>query len=148
MQPSDDEPLARVLVMTGKAIREDFEGSLTRAGSSLATWVVLNGIDRGRWESQRELATDLRIEGATLTRHLDRMERDGLIARTRDTADRRQIRVELTKDGRALHRSLRTTAQTVGARACEGLSEQEKTTLRRLLDRVRANVGGERADES
>ncbi|MGZ6545983.1 MAG: MarR family winged helix-turn-helix transcriptional regulator, partial [Actinomycetota bacterium] len=148
MQSSGDEPLTRVLVMTGKAIREDFEEALTRAGASLATWVVLNGIDRGRWESQRELATDLRIEGATLTRHLDRMERDGLIARTRDPDDRRQIRVELTKDGRALHRSLRTTAQKVGTRACEGLSQQDKTTLRRLLDQVRANVGGERADES
>jgi MarR family transcriptional regulator for hemolysin len=147
VQSSNDEPLARVLVMTGKAIREDFEEALTRAGASLATWVVLNGIDRGRWESQRELAKDLRIEGATLTRHLDRMERDGLIVRTRDLADRRQIQVELTKDGRELHRSLRTTAQKIGARAFGVLSEREQATLRRLLDRVRVNVGGRRDGE-
>jgi DNA-binding MarR family transcriptional regulator len=146
MQSSVDEPLARMVVMTGKAIRRDFEAALTRAGASLATWVVLNGIDRGRWDSQRDLAKDLRIEGATLTRHLDRMERDGLIARTRDPDDRRQIRVELTAEGRALHRSLRTTAQRVGTRACGGLSPREQAALRRLLERVRDNLGGERAD--
>ena len=144
---AEDEPLVRTVVMTGKALREHFEQSLTEAGASLATWVVLNGVDRGRWDSQRGLAMNLRIEGATLTRHLDRMEREGLIARTRDAEDRRQIRVELTPAGRVLHRRLRATAEAVGTKACAGLSENDQTTLRRLLGRLRENVGGAHADE-
>jgi DNA-binding MarR family transcriptional regulator len=144
---SEDEPLVRTVVMTGKALREHFEQALAEAGASLVTWVVLNGVDRGRWDSQRGLAKNLRIEGATLTRHLDRMEREGLIARTRDPEDRRQIHVKLTPAGRALHRRLRATAEAVGTRACAGLTVDDQATLRRLLGRLRENVGGEHADE-
>jgi MarR family transcriptional regulator, transcriptional regulator for hemolysin len=143
----EDEPLVRTVVMTGKALREHFEEALTDAGASLVTWVVLNGVDRGRWDSQRGLAKNLRIEGATLTRHLDRMEAEGLIMRTRDAEDRRQIQVKLTPRGRALHRRLSATAEAVGTRACTGMSEDDQTTLRRLLGRLRENVGGEHADE-
>ena len=146
-QLSEEEPLVRTVVMTGKALREHFEQALVEAGGSLVTWVVLNGVDRGGWDSQRDLAKNLRIEGATLTRHLDRMEREGLIARARDPLDRRQIHVQLTTKGRALHRRLRTTAGTVGTRACAGLTERDQTTLRRLLGRLRENVGGAHADE-
>jgi MarR family transcriptional regulator for hemolysin len=133
--------------MTGKVIREYFEDQLTEAGASLVTWVVLNEIDRGTWDSQRGLAKQLRIEGATLTRHLDRMEREGLIVRTRDGDDRRQIRVDMTPKGRALHRRLRTTAHAVGSRATAGISERDEATLRRVLARLRNNLGGVHADE-
>jgi MarR family transcriptional regulator, transcriptional regulator for hemolysin len=147
MQSSTEEPLTRLVAMTGKAIREHLEDQLAEAGGSLVTWVVLNEIDRGTWDSQRGLAKQLRIEGATLTRHLDRMEREDLIVRTRDDGDRRQIRVDMTPKGRSLHRRLRTTAQAVGARATVGVSEREEATLRRVLARLRDNLGGVDADE-
>jgi MarR family transcriptional regulator, transcriptional regulator for hemolysin len=147
MQSSHEEPLPRVVVLTGKAIREYFEAALTQAGASLATWVVLVGIERGGWDNQRNLANDLRIEGATLTRHLDRMERDGLIVRTRDPDDRRQIRVDLTPEGSTVYQRLKAVAQTTGRRATDGLSADDQANLRRILERIRPNVGGDRADE-
>ena len=64
------EPLSRQVVMTAKTIKELFEDALAREGATLATWVVLNGVERGRWASQTGLAKELRIEGATVTRHL------------------------------------------------------------------------------
>lgn len=147
MQPSHEEPLPRVVVLTGKAIRGYFEEALTREGATLATWIVLSGIDRGGWENQRNLAKELRIEGATLTRHLDRMEGDGLIVRRRDRDDRRQIRAELTPRGRELHARLKRVAQQAGRRASDGLSQEDQADLRRILARIRANVGGDHADE-
>ena len=146
MQPSHEEPLPRVIAFTAKAIRAYFEDALAEAGASLATWVVLSGIDRGRWDNQRGLARDLRIEGATLTRHLDRMERDGLIVRTRDPRDRRQVRAELTAAGRGLHDTLKAIAAKTGRRACDGLSGDEQQMLRRLLEQIRVNVGGDDAN--
>ena len=133
-------------MFTAKAIRAYFEEALAEAGASLATWVVLSGIDRGRWDNQRGLARDLRIEGATLTRHLDRMEREGLIVRTRDPEDRRQVRAELTADGRTLHDTLKAIATKTGRRACDGLSADEQQMLRRLLEQIRTNVGGDDAN--
>ena len=146
MQPSHEEPLPRVIVFTAKSIRAYFEDALAEAGASLATWVVLSGIDRGRWDNQRGLARDLRIEGATLTRHLDRLEREGLIVRTRDPEDRRQVRAGLTAAGRALHDTLKAIATKTGRRACDGLSGDEQQMLRRLLEQIRTNVGGDDAN--
>jgi MarR family transcriptional regulator, transcriptional regulator for hemolysin len=148
MKGLQQEPLARALVMTGKALREHFEEALAQAGSSLATWVVLNGIVRGQRESQRGLAGDLRIKGATLTRHLDRLEREGLVRRARDPDDRRQIRVELTPAGLELHRRLRATARRVDARARTGMTDRDEATFRRLLGRIRKNLGGDDADDT
>ena len=147
MQSSVEEPLPRVVVLTGKAIREYFEEALAEEGASLATWVVLYGVERGGWDNQRNLAKDLRIEGSTLTRHLDRMEHDGLIVRTRDPDDRRQIRVDLTPKGDETFRRLKSVARNTGRRAMTGVSASDQATLRRILDRIRVNVGGDRADE-
>jgi len=139
----DDEPLTRQIVMLAKAIKAQFEDALAMEGASLATWVVLNGVERGRWASQSGLAKKLRIEGATVTRHLDRLERQGLVARSRDPEDRRQIAVRLTSAGKLLHRRLRAVARRVDERVCEGLTERDRSDLERVLERIRANVGGD-----
>jgi MarR family transcriptional regulator for hemolysin len=137
------EPLSRQVVMTAKTIKELFEDALAREGATLATWVVLNGVERGRWASQTGLAKELRIEGATVTRHLDRLEREGLVTRSRDLEDRRQISVELTAAGKALHRRLRSVARRLDDRVCADLTDEDRSDLQRVLERIRTNVGGE-----
>jgi DNA-binding MarR family transcriptional regulator len=129
----ETEPLSRQVVMTAKTIKELFEDALAREGATLATWVVLNGVERGRWASQTGLAKELRIEGATVTRHLDRLERE----------DRRQISVELTAAGKALHRRLRSVARRLDDRVCADLTDEDRSDLQRVLERIRTNVGGE-----
>src|SRR5215510_2542573 len=139
----DGEPLSRQVVMTAKTIKALFEDALAEEGATLATWVVLNGVERGRWASQSGLARELRIEGATVTRHLDRLEREGLVERARDPEDRRQISVALTPAGKALHRRLRAVARRLDDRVCEGLTGRDRSDLQRVLARIRTNVGGE-----
>ena len=139
----DDEPLTRQIVMSAKAIKAQFEDALAMEGATLATWVVLNGVERGRWSSQSGLAKKLRIEGATVTRHLDRLERQGLVARSRDPEDRRQISVRLTPSGKLLHRRLRSVARRLDDRVCADLTDKDRSDLQRVLERIRANVGGE-----
>jgi MarR family transcriptional regulator, transcriptional regulator for hemolysin len=118
----EGEPLSRQIVMTAKTIKELFEDALAQQDATLANWVVLNGVERGRWASQTGLAKELRIEGATVTRHLDRLEREGLVTRSRDLEDRRQISVELTAAGKALHRRLRRA--TIGRPGLRGPDRQ------------------------
>ena len=139
----ESEPLSRQVVMTAKTIKALFEDALASEGATLATWVVLNGVERGRWASQTGLAKELRIEGATVTRHLDRLEREGLVTRSRDLEDRRQISVELTAAGKALHRRLRSVARRLDDRVCADLTDEDRSDLQRVLERIRTNVGGE-----
>ena len=104
---------------------------------------MLNGVERGRWASQTGLAKELRIEGATVTRHLDRPERAGLVTRSRDLGDRWQISVELTAAGKALHRRLRSVARRLDDRVCAVLTDKDRSDLQRVLERIQTNVGGE-----
>jgi DNA-binding MarR family transcriptional regulator len=53
-----------------------------------------------------DLARRVAVTEKTVTGLVDRLERDGLVARRRDEADRRIIHVALTAAGKALHRRL------------------------------------------
>ena len=89
------------------------------------------------WEkdglSQKQLSRRVQIEEPTTTRTLDRMERDGLVRRERNTGDRRRINVYLTERGNLLRDELVPYAQEVNALATHGLSEQDKAKINSLL---------------
>src|SRR5919109_1953062 len=108
MSTPEREPRDRsatwAIFLTAKSLRAYFEDRFASAGSSLATYRTLDEIDRGGTRNQDQLARAMGIEGATLTRHLDRMEAERLIVRRRDPEDRRASLVEPTAEGRRLHR--------------------------------------------
>jgi DNA-binding MarR family transcriptional regulator len=62
--------------------------------------VVLWGEDN---QTVSRIGDRLFLESSTLTPLLKRLEAAGLVRRQRDTADERQVRVQLTAAGRALH---------------------------------------------
>lgn len=126
---------------TGRTLNRAFEDALAEAGGSLPTWLVLLSLMRGDWGTQRELAEALGIRGPTLTHHLDRLDHEGLITRSRDPENRRVQRVELTDAGREAFHRLRGTAQSFDERLRTGLAEDELAELHRLLARLEQNVG-------
>src|SRR5437762_9178295 len=105
-------PLGRQLVFTAKAMRDAFEDALTEAGGSMGTWVVLSAISSEvGFINQSVLASRVRLEGATITHHVDRLEELGLVRRQLDPADRRVRRLELTPAGQKLHAKLLKAAK-------------------------------------
>ena len=100
------EPLGRHLVFTAKAVREGFEQTLAAAGGSLGTWIVLSALSDDGVVNQTVLASRIHVEGATITHHVDRLEKLGLVRREIDAKDRRVRKIELTPDGVRLHKSL------------------------------------------
>jgi MarR family transcriptional regulator for hemolysin len=132
-----EEPLGRQLSITGRVVRERFDGCLGHYGSSLTTWAVLRSADDEAGLSQRELAARMSIESPTLVHHLDRMEHEGLIARTRDEHDRRIVRVSLTPTGRRRYTELRGVAANLDAQLRSLLSPHEIETLEQVLPRIR-----------
>jgi MarR family transcriptional regulator for hemolysin len=132
--------VGRLLALTAKAVRARFEAELAAEGASLATYVVLHDAVAATGLSQRELAERIGLEGPTLTRHLDRMEGEGLIVRRPDPADRRVWRIEPTTEGRRLYQRLRRTAERLEATMVAGLADHEVAALTDLLTRVRENM--------
>ncbi|TFC19771.1 MarR family transcriptional regulator [Cryobacterium algoritolerans] len=90
------------------------------------------------WErsprSVTDLATELRLEPATLSPLLKRLEASGLVTRTRNDRDERMLDVALTVDGLRLREEARSIPPRVIDRL--GMSIEELEALRRSLWRV------------
>jgi len=139
--------VTRELIHAAKSLRAYFEQTLAVEGDSLSTFLVLDVVAKAEGSSQRELAEGVRIEGATMTRHLDRLEEAGLITRRRDPNDRRAIRVDLTPAGKKTHARLRARMTAAHDAAWTGISKQERETVRRVAMKLSKNVEGLVADE-
>ena len=101
----DGPPIGLQLATTSKLVGRAFNRALGESGGSVPVWLILSALKGERWRTQQDLARAVGIEGPTLTRHVDALERDGLVTRRRDTGDRRAVRVELTAAGEACTRS-------------------------------------------
>jgi MarR family transcriptional regulator, transcriptional regulator for hemolysin len=134
------EPIGREVGFAAKALARAFGAALAEAGGSVPMWSILLALDQGGWRTQQQLARAVGIEGATLTRHLDGLEAQGLVFRARSSQDRRSVRVELTPSGERKFVELRAIAVAFDRRLREGIAEDELDQLRDLLRRLVANV--------
>jgi MarR family transcriptional regulator, organic hydroperoxide resistance regulator len=90
--------------------------------------------------SQSELAEEVCIQPATLTRSIDRLSQVGLVERRIDDTDQRVSRVYLTDAGRAMHESIERVWYELEALSFANLTAEERVLLRRLLLQVYANL--------
>ena len=139
--PPTAEPVGRAISSSAKVLSRAFERELVEAGGSQPVWLVLLALKQQRWRTQQDLAGAVGIEGPTLTHHLDGLEKSGLIDRTRDPDDRRAVRVELTGAGEKRFQRLAKAAIGFDQRLRAGLSDAELDAFRRVLARLRDNVG-------
>jgi len=87
--------------------------------------------------TQTELANEMRVQPATVSKMVQRMERSGFVERRRDPNDERVSRVYLTDRGRAVKGQVEAWFRDAENAYLEGLSAEDLTTLRRLLCHIR-----------
>lgn len=133
-------PIGMDLFRTTKVLSQAFEARLVEAGGGLPTWLALLSIKSQATANQRELAGMIGIQGATLTHHLNAMEKQGLLTRRRDPANRRVHRVELTDAGEALFLRLRDVAVAFDKQLRAGISDDRIAQIAATLATLRANV--------
>jgi MarR family transcriptional regulator for hemolysin len=136
-----DLPIGLRLTRTARRVSSAFERAMAEAGGSAATWQVLLLVRTQNLAlppTQSAMARTLGITAATLTHHLNALERQGLVRRWREPGDRRSQRVELTDQGGALFDRLRAVAVAHDARLRGALSGAEAEQLAGLLDRLAA----------
>jgi MarR family transcriptional regulator, transcriptional regulator for hemolysin len=133
-------PIGLRLNQAARAVGRAFDDALAEAGGTLPVWLVLLNMKVRRPGTQRDLAEAVGIREATLTHHLNAMEADGLITRTRDAANRRIQVVAITEKGDEAFLRLRAAAMDFDKRLRSGLSDTDLATLTTLLTRLSANV--------
>jgi MarR family transcriptional regulator for hemolysin len=138
-----EPPIGRHLHWVSRIVAKAFNDALAEAGGSQPVWLILLMAKQEAFETQHELAQAVGIEGPTLTYHLDALEVEGLITRTRDPVDRRAIRVTLTPAGEALFERLYLAAMDFDRRLRRGVSDEEVAAVRAILNRIAENASQE-----
>lgn len=116
--------------------------------------LVLRLIGHFGTPSPGELADVLRVHPSSLTGVLRRLERAGLVSRTRDPADGRRALLALTKRGRALNQRHAGTVESSVRRTLGAVSPAEIAAARDVLAAlsrelgVEAGLGGGKRGES
>ena len=135
-----DNSIGYLVTQAQRLLHRGLGLKLQQHGVTVAQWSVLVVL----WEvdglTQKDLSERVAVETATLSRTIDRMERDGLVNRVRSENDRRQVHVFLTDYGAGLWRALVPEAETMLEQALTGISADEEKALRELLKRVIANI--------
>jgi MarR family transcriptional regulator for hemolysin len=133
-------PIGLRLARTARTVGQAFDRALSEVGGSAPTWQVLLLVRSEQWGTQTRMAEAMGITGATLTHHLNALEKQGLVRRWREEGNRRVQRVALTEDGEALFERLRHVAQRHDERLHAALGEDGVAGLAELLDRVQAGI--------
>lgn len=104
-----------------------------------AQWVPLYKLFRGECATSAELARDLQLDPAAVTRALDRLAAKGLVRRERSLTDRRVVQLELTPEGRRVAPLVPAALAEVFNAHLVGFSAAEFATLVELLQRMLSN---------
>jgi DNA-binding MarR family transcriptional regulator len=104
-----------------------------------AQWVPLYKLARGDCSTMAELARDVALDPAAMTRALDRLEAKGLLTRVRSLEDRRVVKLELTEEGERIAQLVPAVLAEVFNAHLAGFTRTEWATLVELLQRLVAN---------
>lgn len=99
--PLDDQ-LCYAIYSVGMAIQRVYKPLLDQLGLTYPQYLVLNVLWREDKLTVGGIAERLALESSTLTPLLKRLEAAGLVRRTRNPDNERQVVVALTDEGRAL----------------------------------------------
>ena len=135
-----DGYLPYLLNRAGARIATAFGEEMRRLGTSLQAWRVLAALREKDGRRMGDLSTTTSIEVSTLTRLVDNMEENGLVARRRDANDTRAVLLHVTAAGRRLTRRILPIADRYEAVALKGFGAAEAATLKAALRRLYANM--------
>lgn len=150
MQAQVDIPLTEraaqlrtAIVRTARRLRQEAAAEAT--GLTPTSVAALATIERHGPMTPSEIAAIERVKRPTVTRTLGCLEREGLINRTQDPADRRSALVQVNGAGRERLRRLRSRKNAYLARRMRDLSAEEVETLERAAEILERMREGERS---
>jgi DNA-binding MarR family transcriptional regulator len=98
---SEQWPLGRLLSAAARSVERDWDERLRAIGLSHAAVVAIDILIRTGPTGADTIARTARVQPQTMSRTLERMERDGLVERAPHPADRRRRVVSVTPAGRS-----------------------------------------------
>ncbi len=145
-----DDQLCYAIYSAGIAIQRLYKPLLDELGLTYPQYLALVILWRQDGQTVGGLAEQLALESSTLTPLLKRLEASGLVRRTRNPLNERQVVITLTDQGRALKD--KSACVGLSLLTASGRSEEElralNRTIRKLRDDVYSHTGGWNSSQS
>jgi DNA-binding MarR family transcriptional regulator len=136
-QPSFvDDYLPALLAQASQLLSGEFHRVVVEQGFTVTEWRVLASLAGGRAMSIGELARISVTTQPTVTRVINRFEKQGDVARLDDTNDRRITLVRITPSGSRLVGDLVALARAHEARVLEPFGAQRSAELKQALKKI------------
>lgn len=132
--------LGFLLKDTTRRYTRRFEERAQALSLTLPQCKALLHLETNEGVSQKRLSELTELDPMTLVRILDRMESDGWVQRRFDPSDRRAHTLWLTPRAKPVLDHIAHVIAETRAETLQGLSNEERTSLIELLERVHANL--------
>ena len=141
MSTSVREHVGITISRTARTWRTKLDERLSPLGLTQARWLVLMHLSRMGGESlQKELAFIVGVEGPTLVRVLDGLERMGLVQRLGVEGDKRARLIRLTPKADGVISDIMRIGVKLRGEALAGVSDEELENFFRVLNIILANL--------
>ncbi len=139
IKPEVDAILEAIVYLSteSRRITKELARRADLTGPQLTVLKMLEGVGD---LSLSDLSDRIRAQNSTVTGIIDRMEREGLVVRTRSTEDRRVVRIRLTEKGARIAREIAVEPMEIFRSALESLSPVEMRDLLKILTKIARRV--------
>ena len=136
-----DNQLCFRLYTASRLLTQVYHPLLSEKGLTYPQYLVLLVLWEKDAQPVNDIAKRLYLETNTVTPLLQRMEKEGILVRTKGKKDARQMIVSLTRKGKELQKKLSEVPSTVGnAVICDSITPETAPNLFRMLDDIVANL--------
>lgn len=138
-----DNQLCFRLYTASRLLTQAYHPLLSQQGLTYPQYLVLLVLWEKDAQPVNDIAKRLFLETNTVTPLLQRMEKQGILTRTKGKEDARQMIVSLTRNGKDLQNKLADVPFTVGnAVMCHSVNAQTAPELFRMLDDMITKLSG------
>jgi len=117
-----------------------FAAEMERLGLPTVAFPLMMRLLHRDGVSQEDLAEEVRVDKATIARHLRKLEEAGLITRVVDEEDRRIKRVQVTDRAHELAPRIRAVGRAWSERLLDNFTAEEEYAALGLLRRMAENA--------
>ena len=140
MHESEPQPIGKLLGHVSHLHRQRLHNVFEGLGLHRGQSHVLRALWHNEGQTHSELAAHRCVQPSTISRMLQRMEKDGFIIRRPDPDDQRISRVYLTDHGRAVQDEIHRTLHAIEMETMAEFTPAEQALLRRFLMQMRDNL--------
>ena len=131
-----EDALMSLMMALGRRIRHKQPGDMV----DFSAFPILKVLSHHGPMRLSALAQTLGLDASTVSRHARHLEERGLLERAEDPDDRRATRVAVSEHGQACLTTVFEARRQLITNSLDGLSRQERKTLRDLLNRLVDNL--------